>query len=102
MKAIWVREFGGPEVMKLEEIPDLKPGPGQVLVRTKAAGGNPVDAYMRAGTYGRKPNLPYSPGMDGAGFVEAVGKRVKPFEPGPRGYVEASLTATYAECGRAG
>ncbi len=97
MKAIWVREFGGPEVMKLEEITDLKPGQGQVLVRVKAAGVNPVDAYMRAGTYGRKPVLPYTPGMDGAGLVEAVGKKVKAFKPGQRVYVESSLTGTYAE-----
>ena len=97
MKAICVRNFGGPEVMVLEETQDLKPGPDQVLVRVKAAGVNPVDAYMRAGTYGRKPNLPYTPGMDGAGTVEALGKKVKGLKRGQRVYVESALTGTYAE-----
>ena len=50
MKAIRVREFGGPEVLKVEEVPTPKPGPGQVLVRVKAAGVNPYDTYMRNGT----------------------------------------------------
>ncbi len=58
MKAIRIKEFGGPEVMKLEEVPDLKPGAGQVVVRLRAIGVNPVDTYMRAGTYPRKPSLP--------------------------------------------
>jgi NADPH:quinone reductase len=97
MKAIWVKEFGGPEVMRLEEVPDLRPGPGQVLVRVKAAGVNPVDAYIRSGTYARKPTLPYTPGMDGAGTVEEVGKKVKGLKPGQRVYVEYPVTGTYAE-----
>lgn len=96
MKAILVREFGGPEAMKLEEVPDLRPGPGQVLVRLKAAGVNPVDAYIRSGTYARKPNLPYTPGMDGAGVVEQVGTGKIPFKTGDRVYVESPLTGTYA------
>ncbi|HUO57674.1 MAG TPA: NADPH:quinone reductase [bacterium] len=97
MKAILVREFGGPEVMKLEEIPGLQPGPGQVLVSLKAAGVNPVDAYIRSGTYARKPALPYTPGMDGAGVVEQVGSGNVPFKAGDRVYVEYPLTGTYAE-----
>jgi NADPH:quinone reductase len=97
MKAIQVREFGGPEMMKLEEVPDLKPGPGQVLVRVRAAGVNPVDAYIRSGAYARKPNLPYTPGMDAAGVVEALGPRVKGVKKGTRVYVEYPATGTYAE-----
>ena len=73
MKAIRIKEFGGPEVMKLEEVPDLKPGAGQVVVRLRAIGVNPVDTYMRAGTYPRKPSLPWTPGTDGAGTVESIG-----------------------------
>jgi len=61
MKAILVREFGGPEVLKLEEVPTPKPAAGQVLVRIHAAGVNPYDTYMRAGTYAVKPPLPYTP-----------------------------------------
>src|SRR2546428_5564393 len=87
MKAIVVREFGGPEVLKLEEVPDPKPGAGDVLVRIRAAGVNPVDAYIHTGTYVRKPPLPYTPGFDGAGDVEAVGAGVTDVKPGNRVYV---------------
>src|ERR1041384_7131452 len=61
MKAIRVHQFGGPEVMKLEELPDPKPGPGQVLLRVKAIGVNPGDTYRRAGNAAVKPTLPYTP-----------------------------------------
>ena len=87
MKAIIVREFGGPDVLRLEEAPDPKPGAGDVLVRIRAAGVNPVDAYIHTGTYARKPPLPYTPGFDGAGDVEAVGTGVTNLKPGDRVYV---------------
>lgn len=77
MQAIRVHQVGGPEVMKLEEVPDPKPGPGHVLVRLHAVGVNPLDAYVRAGTYAINPTLPFTPGSDGAGVVEAVGDGVK-------------------------
>jgi NADPH2:quinone reductase len=86
MKAIVVREFGSPEVMKLEDAPDPTPGPGQVLVRVQAIGVNPVETYIRAGTYARKPNLPYTPGTDLGGTVEAVGEGVSGFARGDRVY----------------
>ena len=69
MKAIRVHEFGGPEVMRLEDVPDPTPGPGQVVIRVNAIGVNPVDAYIRSGQYPLKPSLPYTPGMDAAGVV---------------------------------
>src|SRR5512132_3040847 len=72
MTAIRVRAFGPPEAMRLEEVPDPAPGPGQVLVRVRAAGVNPVETYIRSGTYPRRPALPYTPGNDAAGIVEAV------------------------------
>jgi NADPH2:quinone reductase len=97
MKAIVVHEFGGPEVMKLEEIPTPKPAAGQVLVRIHAAGVNPYDTYMRAGTYAIKPPLPYTPGSDGAGVVEAVGDGVKKVKSGDRVYTAKTLTGAYAE-----
>jgi NADPH:quinone reductase len=96
MKAIVVREFGDPEVMKLEDIPTPQPGPGQVLVRIKAAGVNPADTYARAGA-GTKPSLPYTPGTDGAGTVETIGPEVTHVKPGARVYTARSLSGTYAE-----
>lgn len=97
MKAILAHEFGPPEVMKLEEIPVPKVGPSQVLVRVKAAGVNPADTYMRSGMYAIKPPLPYTPGFDGAGVVEAVGEGVTKVKPGDRVYLARSVSGTYAE-----
>src|SRR5258706_16119715 len=87
MRAILVREVGGPEVMRVEVVPDPKPGPSQILVRIRAAGVNPVETYIRAGLYARLPNLPYVPGSDGAGEVEAVGTDIKNWKPGDRVYI---------------
>ena len=104
MKAIRVHEFGGPEVMKLEDVPDLQPGPGQVVVRIHAAGLNPVECYVRTGTYAMKPNLPYTPGTDAGGVVMAVGSGVKGVKPGDRVYTSGPNSGTYAEqvlCGEA-
>jgi NADPH:quinone reductase len=97
MKAIVVHEFGGPEVLKLEEVPTPKPAAGQVLVRIHGAGVNPYDTYMRAGTYAVKPPLPYTPGSDGAGVIAAVGDGVKKVKPGDRVYTAKTLTGAYAE-----
>ena len=97
MKAIRVSEFGGPETLKVQEVPDPKPDTGQVVVRVKAAGVNPVDAYIRSGAYARKPSLPYTPGTDAAGVVEAVGSNVKRFKVGDRVYTNGSITGVCAE-----
>ncbi len=97
MKAIRVHECGGPEVMKLEELAKPVANAGQVLVKIHAAGVNPVDTYFRSGVSPSKPPLPYTPGMDGAGVVEAVGAGVTHVKPGDRVYVGDSLTGTYAE-----
>lgn len=97
MKAIRVHEFGGPEQLKLEEVPDPQPGPGQVVVRVRAVGVNPVETYVRTGTYAFKPSLPYTPGNDAAGEVVKVGSEVKRFKPGDRVFITASLSGTYAE-----
>src|SRR5438876_9501585 len=95
MKAIRVHEFGGPEVLKLEEVTTPKPSAGEMLVRIHAAGINPYDTYMRAGTYAVKPPLPYTPGSDGAGVVEAVGEGVK-IKKDDRVYTARTLTGAYA------
>ena len=97
MKAILVREFGSPDVLKLEEVPTPRPAAGEVLVRIHAAGVNPYDTYMRADTYARKPPLPYTPGSDGAGVVEAVGEGVKKVKRGDRVYTTQTLSGAYAE-----
>src|SRR5919197_6758821 len=97
MRAIRVTEFGGPENLTVQEVPDPKPDAGHVLVRIKAAGVNPVDAYIRSGTYPRKPSLPYTPGTDAGGIVEAVGPNVKRFKHGDRVYTNGSITGVSAE-----
>jgi NADPH2:quinone reductase len=102
MRAIVVREFGGPDVLKLEEVPALEPAAGQVLVNIRATGINPVDGYIRTGTYALKPALPYTPGVDGAGEVAAVGGEVTSVKAGDRVYIAndnlpTPRTGTYAE-----
>jgi NADPH2:quinone reductase len=97
MRAIIVEKFGGPEVLHFQHLPDLKPGPDQVMVRVHAAGLNPVDGYIRSGNYFRLPPLPYTPGMDGAGLVESVGSQVRGYRKGQRVYLSGSITGTHAE-----
>jgi NADPH2:quinone reductase len=97
MKAIRVSAFGGPEVLKVEEVTDPRPDSGEVVVRVKAAGVNPYDTYMRSGGYGaRNPTLPYTPGSDAAGLVEAVGSDVD-LKPGQRVYTAGTISGAYAE-----
>jgi NADPH:quinone reductase len=97
MKAVRVHQFGGPEVLRLEEVATPQPSLGEVLVRMHAIGVNPVETYIRAGTYARLPALPYTPGNDGAGVVEKIGDSVTEYKPGDRVYTAGSLTGTYAE-----
>jgi NADPH:quinone reductase len=97
MKAIYIRDFGGPEVLKLEEIPTPKAAAGQVLVRVHAAGVNPYDTYMRSGTYAIKPPLPFTPGSDSAGIIASVGSGVKKVKAGDRVYTAKTITGAYAE-----
>lgn len=97
MKAIVVREFGEPEVMRVEEVAKPEPTGPQVLVRIMAAGVNPVDTYLRTGIHAHAPKLPYTPGKDGAGVVEAIGDGVTRWKVGDRVYTADSLTGTYAE-----
>lgn len=97
MKAIIVREFGAADVMKLEEIETPEPQENQVLVNIKAAGVNPVDTYIRSGTYAQKPDLPYTPGKDGAGIVEKTGATVTKFKAGDRVLTADAGSGTYAE-----
>jgi len=95
MKVIRVHQFGDPDVLKLENSPEPAPGAGQVLVAMKAAGVNPVDTYIRSGIYGARP-LPYVPGTDGAGVIEAAGSGVTRYRVGDRVYIYGNV-GTYAE-----
>ena len=90
MQAILAREFGGPDVLKLEELPDPAAGPGQIRVRVHAVGVNPYETYMRAGAYAIKPDLPYTPGADAAGVIDQVGAAVQGWRSGQRVYISGT------------
>ena len=94
MKAIRVNEYGGPEVLNYEDVPDPEPGPGEALVRLAASGVNFIDVYQRTGVYPVEP--PFIAGQEGAGEVEAVGDGVDDVAPGD--YVAfAGVQGAYAE-----
>jgi NADPH2:quinone reductase len=97
MKAIRVHEFGEPEKMRFEEVPDPRSGPGQVLVKVHAVGVNPVDTYIRTGLYAIRPAPPYIPGSDASGTIEAVGEGVKRLKVGDRVYTAGTISGAYAE-----
>ncbi|HTK90864.1 MAG TPA: quinone oxidoreductase [Verrucomicrobiae bacterium] len=94
MKAIRVHTPGGPEVMKLEEVPEPKAGPGQAVVKLEAAGLNYIDVYFRTGMY--KAPLPLTPGLEGAGTVTQVGDGVKDLKPGDR-VAYTGIPGSYAQ-----
>lgn len=97
MKAIRIEQFGDPKVMRVKNTPIPTPSDGQLLVKIHATGVNPVDTYIRNGTYTIKPNLPYTPGTDAAGVIAAVGSDVTDFAVGNRVYTCGSITGTCAE-----
>ena len=97
MKAIRVHQFGGPEVLRVEATADLSPGLDEIVVDIKAAGINPVDTYVRSGTYNPQQPLPYTPGFDGAGLIRAIGQHVSGHTVGERVYISGCRTGTYAE-----
>jgi NADPH:quinone reductase len=94
VKAIRVHATGGPETLRLEEVPVPAPGPGQVLIRVEATGVNFVDVYHREGLY--PVPLPFTPGREAAGIVERIGDGVTTCRPGER-VASESLTGGYAE-----
>lgn len=96
MKAIQVRQFGGPEVLQLAELPLPEPGPGRVRIKIHAIGVNPVDTYLRGGSNPGLP-LPYTPGFDAAGVIEAVGPDAAGWKVGDRVYTSDTATGAYAE-----
>jgi NADPH2:quinone reductase len=84
MKAMLSRRIGGPETLVLEELPDPKPGPGEVLLAVKACGVNYPDVLIIEDRYQFKPPRPFAPGGEVAGVIEAVGPSVANFKPGDR------------------
>ena len=95
-KAIRIHEYGGPEVLRWEEVEVGDPGPGQLRVRHAAVGLNYIDVYHRTGLY-PLPSLPWTPGMEGAGRVEAVGEGVTEFKVGDRVAYASPPVGAYAE-----
>lgn len=94
MKAIQVKETGGPEKMELVDLPQPVPGPQQALVKIAASGVNFIDVYFRAGLY--KADLPVTLGSEGAGTVESVGSGVTDVSPGDR-VAYSMARGSYAE-----
>jgi NADPH:quinone reductase len=95
MKAIRVEKQGGPEVLKLLDIAPIEaPGPGQAVVRVVAAGVNFLDVGQRRGTYPRQ--VPFTPGVEGAGVVESVGEGVRSVKPSDR-VAFTGMPGAYAE-----
>src|SRR4051812_46620417 len=97
MKAIVVNEFGPPEVMQLADVDKPRPIGTEVLVRVHAIGVNPVETYIRGGNYPTAPSLPYTPGKDAAGEIEAVGDAVTKWKAGERVYTANSISGAYAD-----
>jgi NADPH:quinone reductase len=97
MKAIRVHQTGGPEVLRFEDTPDPKPGPGEAVVRVEAVGLNFIEIYQRTGLY--RAALPFTPGGEGAGRVVAVGEGVSRVKPDDR-VASTNLQGSYAELAR--
>lgn len=101
MKAIYAVEYGGPEKLIFQELEEYSVGVGEVCVRLYAAGVNPSDTYTLSGTYSVVPSLPYTPGIDGAGIIEAIGEGVQHVKVGDRVFVAAlpsgRSTGTFAQ-----
>ena len=94
MKAIQIQSTGGPEVLRLVELPIPEPGPGQVLIRVESIGVNFIEIYFRKGVY--KATLPLVPGSEAAGTVEKLGPGVHGFEEGDS-VASVSVMGSYAE-----
>jgi len=96
VRAIRLREFGGPDVLRLDPgAPDVRPGPGEARVRLEFAGVNFIDVYQRTGRY--NVPMPFTPGNEGAGIVEEIGAGVTEVAPGDR-VAFAMHAGSYAEC----
>jgi NADPH:quinone reductase-like Zn-dependent oxidoreductase len=102
MKAILIHQHGGPEALQYGDFPTPSPGPGQVLVRLRAAALNRLDIWVREGWPGIRLEYPHIPGADGAGFVEALGPGVRGWQPGDRVVINSNLSCGECDYCRAG
>lgn len=96
MRAVRFHQFGGPEVLSVDEIAAPTPGPDEIAVEVHAAGVNPYETYMRDGLYPDLP-LPCCPERDAAGLVREIGEGVTRFQPGDRVYLTEARPGAYAE-----
>src|SRR5579871_2968830 len=96
MRAVVCDQFGHPDLLKVQDIATPEPGPGEIRLRLNAAGVNFPDGLKIAGKYQSKPDLPFVPGAEGAGVVDAVGQGVTTFKPGDRAVAFAS-SGSFAE-----
>src|SRR5258708_2369616 len=97
MKAIILEQIGGPEVMKIAEVPKPEVKPGTVLIKVRAAGINFADTLFRQGQYVMQPKFPDTPGLEAAGEIEAVGASVTNITPGQRvAALGSKMSAEYA------
>ncbi|KAM6327397.1 quinone oxidoreductase isoform 2-T2 [Podargus strigoides] len=98
MRAVRVFEFGGPEVLKVRaDVLVPEPKENQVLIKVHACGVNPVETYIRSGSYARTPAVPYTPGSDVAGVIEGVGEHVTAFKKGDRVFTVSTISGGYAD-----
>jgi NADPH:quinone reductase-like Zn-dependent oxidoreductase len=102
MKAILLHQHGGPEVLQLGDFPTLQPGPGQALVRLRAAALNRLDLWVREGWPGIRLEYPHIPGADGAGSVDALGPGVTGWKTGDRVVINSNLGCGVCDYCRAG
>ncbi len=92
MKAVAMRRHGGPEVLELEDLPDLEPRPGWVVVRVRAVALNHLDVWVRKGWPGLLVSYPHVPGSDVAGVVESLGPGAEGWKPGDEVVVNPGLS----------
>jgi len=98
MKAIRVHSFGGPDVLRFEDVDDPIPGPGEVIIDVRAVGVNPADTYARNGAYIILPDLPYTPGGDAGGVIAAIGPGVREFAVGDPVFIGMALGFHFTGC----
>jgi len=102
MKAVVFNQHGGPEVLQYVDVPDPRPGPGEVLIEVKATSINHIDIFLRRGMPGIKVPLPKIVGSDAAGIIRELGRDVSGLMPGQRVTINPGITCGHCEFCSAG